>query len=156
MKKIKKLRAGENAFGWLMMALSLFVLTMAYRISGFSAISSPGAFPMAAGAVMVISIGLVLVGNRKREKPDAATFADEMRVAARNVFPKIFLSYTGILIGYMIIIQPLHFLPSSFIFMVVSMLVLRGSGFVKALLISAGTLACIYVIFQFFFRVIMP
>lgn len=139
-----------------MMVLSLFVLILAYRISGFSAISSPGAFPMAAGLVMVISAGLALFGNRKLEKPDAENLADEMKLAVKAVFPKEFVIYTGIIIGYMIALQPLHFLPSSFVFMVLSMIVLRGGGFVKSLLISAGTLVCIYIIFQYFFRVVMP
>jgi hypothetical protein len=111
---------------------------------------------MAAGVVMVISAILVLIGHRKLEKPDVENFADEMKLAVKNVFPKEFIIYAGIIIAYMVLIQPLHFLPSSFAFMVVSMLVLRGSGIVKSLLISAVTLACIYVIFQYFFRVIMP
>jgi Na+/melibiose symporter-like transporter len=138
------------------LAFSLFILIMAYLISGFSSVSSPGAFPMAAGVVMVISAILVLIGHRKLEKPDVENFADEMKLAVKNVFPKEFIIYAGIIIAYMVLIQPLHFLPSSFAFMVVSMLVLRGSGIVKSLLISAVTLACIYVIFQYFFRVIMP
>ena len=111
---------------------------------------------MAAGAVMVISAGLVLLGNRKLEKPDAQHFRDEMKIAVKAIFPKEFVIYTGIIIGYMIVLQPLHFLPSSFVFMAVSMVVLRGTGWVKSLLISAGTLVCIYIIFQYFFRVIMP
>ena len=156
MKKTRKLRPGENVFVYLMMAFSLFILILAYRISGFSSISSPGAFPMAAGAVMVISAGLVLLGNRKLEKPDAQHFRDEMKIAVKAIFPKEFVIYTGIIIGYMIVLQPLHFLPSSFVFMAVSMVVLRGTGWVKSLLISAGTLVCIYIIFQYFFRVIMP
>ena len=156
MKTSRKLRAGENAFTWLLLAFSLFILVIAYRISGFSSISSPGAFPMAAGLVMVISAALVLVGNRKLERPCADSIKDELKQAVKKVFPKEFIIYTFIIIGYMILIQPIHFLPSSFVFMVVSMIVLRGSGLVRSLLISAVTLACIYVIFEYFFRVVMP
>lgn len=156
MKTTRKLRPGENTFIYLLLALSLFILVMAYRISGFKAISSPGAFPMAAGLVMVISVGLVLLGHRRLEKPDAANYADELRLAVKTVFPREFLIYVGIIFVYMLLIVPLHFLPSSFVFLVVSIIVLRGGSLVKSLLISTGTLACIYVIFQFFFRVVMP
>jgi putative tricarboxylic transport membrane protein len=156
MKKSRKLRAGENAFTILLLAFSLFILVIAYRISGFSSISSPGAFPMAAGLVMLISAALVLVGNRKLEKPGAEGIKDELKQAAKAVFPKEFIIYTFIIIGYMILIQPIHFIPSSFVFMVISMIVLRGSGLVRSLLISAATLTCIYVIFEYFFRVVMP
>ena len=114
MKENRKLRAGENFFAWLMMAFSLFVLTQAYLISGFSSISSAGTFPMGAAAIMVLSMALVLLNNVKLEKPDSDDLKDELHRAAKEVLPRVFLVYTGVIIGYMILIQPLHFLPSSF------------------------------------------
>ena len=156
MKEIRKLRAGENLFAWLMMALSLFVLIQAYLISGFSSISSAGTFPMVAAAIMVVAMALILLNNRKLVKPDADGLKDELRQAAKQVLPKVFLVYTGIIIGYMILIQPLHFLPSSFAFLLVSMIYLKGSTVIKSLIISILTLACIYIVFQYFFRVVLP
>src|SRR5210317_1296469 len=89
MKKIRKLRAGENLFAWLMMALSLFVLIQAYLISGFSSISSAGTFPMVAAAIMVVAMVLILLNNRKLAKPDADGLKDELHQAARQVLPKV-------------------------------------------------------------------
>jgi putative tricarboxylic transport membrane protein len=154
--KTRRLRPGENLFCVLMLLLSLSILLLAYRISGFASLSSPGAFPMAAGLVMVISMGLVLLGHRRLDKPSVSGFKEEVQVAARRVLPLKFLIYAGIILAYMLLLQPLHFLPSSFLFLVVSMMALRGSGLVKSLLISAGTLAVIYLIFQFLFRVVLP
>jgi len=156
MKENRKLRAGENIFGWLMMAFSLFVLIQAYLISGFSSISSPGTFPMGAAAIMVLSMALVLMNNVKHEKPDADDLKDELQRAAKEVLPSVFLVYTGIIIGYMILIQPLHFLPSSFAFLLVSMIYLKGSTVLKSLIISTLLLACIFIVFQYFFRVVLP
>jgi putative tricarboxylic transport membrane protein len=156
MKEIRKLRAGENLFAWLMMAFSLFVLVQAYLISGFSSISSAGTFPMGAAAIMVVAMALILVTNRKLEKPDADGLKDELQQAVKQVLPKVFLVYTGVIIGYMILIQPLHFLPSSFAFLLVSMIYLKGSTAIKSLIISTLTLACIYIVFQYFFRVVLP
>ena len=156
MKEIRKLRAGENLFAWLMMALSLFVLIQAYLISGFSSISSAGTFPMVAAAIMVVAMALILLNNRKLAKPDADGLKDELRQAAKQVLPKVFLVYTGVIIAYMILIQPLHFLPSSFAFLLVSMIYLKGSTVIKSLIISTLTLACIYIVFQYFFRVVLP
>ncbi|MEX1329355.1 MAG: tripartite tricarboxylate transporter TctB family protein [Desulfobacterales bacterium] len=156
MKETRKLRAGENAFAWLMMALSLFVLIQAYLISGFSSISSAGTFPMVAAAIMVVAMALTLLNNRKLAKPDADGLKDELRRTAKQVLPKVFLVYTGIIIGYMLLIQPLHFLPSSFAFLLVSMIYLKGSTVIKSLIISTLTLACIYIVFQYFFRVVLP
>lgn len=156
MKEIRKLRAGENLFAWLMMTLSLFVLIQAYLISGFSSISSAGTFPMVAAAIMVVAMALILLNNRKLAKPDADGLKDELRQAAKQVLPKVFLVYTGIIIGYMILIRPLHFLPSSFAFLIVSMIYTKGSTVIKSLIISILTLACIYIVFQYFFRVVLP
>ena len=156
MKANRKLEAGENVFTAVLLAFSLFVLVCAYLISGFKSVSSPGTFPMIAAAVMVVSIVLVLLDNRKAEKPDANGLKDELRLAGKNIFSPVFLIYTVIIIVYMLIIQPLHFLPSSFAFLLVSMIYLKGSTPVKSLLISAGTLGSIYLIFHFLFRVVLP
>lgn len=156
MKKERKLRAGENVFGWLMMALSLFVLVQAYLISGFSSISSAGTFPMVASAVMVFAVVSILLNNCSLKKPAADGFKDELGQAAKQVLPKVFLVYTFIVFGYIIVIQPLHFLPSSFVFLLLSMIYLKGSTPLKSLIISTLTLACIYIMFQYFFRVVLP
>lgn len=156
MKAIRKLHAGENAFTWGLLAFSLFLLVCAYLISGFKSVSSPGTFPMIAAAVLVISLVLVLRGNRKAEKPETDGLKDELRQAARQIFTPVFLIYTGIVIVYMLIIQPLHFLPSSFIFLLASMIYLKGSTPVKSLLISAATLGAIYLVFHYLFRVVLP
>jgi hypothetical protein len=156
MKENRKLRAGENFFAWLMLALGLFVLIQAYLISGFSSISSSGTFPMGAAATMVLSMAILLLNNRKLEKPDADGLKDELRQAAKEVLSLVFLVYTGIIIGYMILIQPMHFLPSSFAFLLVSMIYLKGSTIIKSLIISILTLVCIYIVFQSFFRVVLP
>ena len=140
----------------MMLAFSLFVLFLAYRISGFSSISSPGTFPMGAASVMVLSMVLILLDNRKMQKPDVADLADELRRAAGEVLSKVFLIYTAVIIVYMVLIEPLHFLTSSFVFLFVSMLYLKGSTFFKSLIIAAVSLGGIYFIFQYFFRVVLP
>jgi len=156
MKTSRKLHAGENAFAWGLLAFSLFLLVCAYLISGFASVSSPGTFPMIAAAVMVISLALLLLGNRKAEKPETDGLKDELRQAARQIFTPVFLIYTAIVIAYMLIIQPLHFLPSSFAFLLASMIYLKGSTPVKSLIISAATLGGIYLIFHYLFRVVLP
>jgi putative tricarboxylic transport membrane protein len=156
MKKDRKLRAGENVFGWLMMALSLFVLVQAFLISGFSSISSAGTFPMVASTVMVVAVISILLNNRKLKKPETDGFKNELRLAAKQVLPRVYLVYMIIVIGYIILIKPLHFLPSSFVFLLLSMIYLKGSNALKSLIISTITLGCIYIMFQYFFRVVLP
>jgi len=80
-KKYPQLRVGESLVTWLLLGFSLFILALAYRISGFSSISPPGMFSMLAAAVMVLSIGLALIGNRQKRKPDAAGLLQELNQA---------------------------------------------------------------------------
>lgn len=156
MSKKRKLRAGENIFGWLLLLFSLFVLVNAYLISGFSSISSAGMFPMCASAVMVIAMVSILLNNRKFKKADADSLKSELHRAAKQVLPNVFLVYAIIVIVYVVLIQPLHFLPSSFAFLLVSMIYLKGSTALKSLIISTITLGCIYFMFQYLFRVVLP
>jgi len=156
MKTTRKLHVGENAFTWLLLAFSLFLMVCAYLISGFASVSSPGTFPMIAAAVMVLSIILILLDNRKAEKPTDGGLKEELRQAAKEIFSPLFLIYTGFIIVYMFIMQPLHFLPSSFAFLLASMIYLKGSTPVKSLIISAATLGGIYLIFHYLFRVVLP
>jgi putative tricarboxylic transport membrane protein len=152
----RKLQPGETVFTWILMLFSLFVLVMAWRISGFSSVSSPGAFPMAAAVVMVVSIASLIFGNRKMEQPDTERLVDELREALRDIFRPVFLIYTTIILLYMVLLQPIHFLPASFLFLVGSIIFLKGASPLKSLGISAGLLACIYAIFHFLFRVVLP
>ena len=55
MQEQRRKRPGEGTFGVIMLLLSIILAWQAYEISGFSALSSPGGFPMAAAALMVLS-----------------------------------------------------------------------------------------------------
>ena len=111
---------------------------------------------MGASAVMVIAMASTLFNNRKLKKADTDGLKDELRLATSQVLPKVFLVYTLLIIGYVILIKPLHFLPSSFFFLLISMIFLKGSNAFKSLIISTITLGCIYFMFQYLFRVVLP
>ena len=156
MDEERKLRAGENIFTWLMLGLSGFILIQAYLISGFSSIDSAGTFPMGAAAVMVGASVMILLKNRRLKPADAKGAGDELHQAAAKVLPKVFLVYSGIIIAYMLLIQPLHFFPASFAFLLISIVYLKGGSWFKSLAIATVMLACIFIVFQYFFRVVLP
>lgn len=156
MSDFSNLRAGENIFCWLLLAFSLVVLVLSYRISGFSSVASAGAFPMGVAAIMVFSMVMVLLGNRKREKPDAESLPDEVRQAAKEIFPKTVLVYAGLIGAYAFAIERLHFLPATFLFLLVSMVYLKGTTVIRSLLVTAGTVAAVYGIFLYVFKVVVP
>ena len=156
MHKARKLRAGENPFAVLMLVFSLFVLYQAYKISGFNSISSAGSFPMAAASAMVIAMIFILNENRQLRKAEVENLIDEMVIAGKEVWPRVILFYAGFIVAYVALIKPLHFMPSAFIFLLVSVVFLKGGGFKKSLFIATGMLSGIYIVFQFIFRVCLP
>lgn len=153
-KSSEKLSAGQAYFDIFLFAFSIVVLVLAYQISGFG-LSEPGTFPLASSSVMVLSLGAVLLGNRKKQKSEDS-FGVQLKKAANKLFTREFLIFASITILYIIAVEPLHFLASSFIFLTLSIVVLKGSKPLFAVLISSGMLAFIYVVFLYFFKVILP
>lgn len=155
MEKPERMRSGERCFSWIMTILSVVVLVLAYQISGI-AVCAPGTFPLAAASVMVLAMTFVLIANYKRPGPDVKGILDELHRALNRLTPRIIVIYTCIIIGYMLILRPLHFFPATFIFLYASLLYLRGANWWKSLIICGGALVAVYVIFQFIFKVTLP
>lgn len=156
MKDTRQLRAGENLVGVLLLVFSLLVLREAYKISGFSSISSAGTVPMGAAVVMVLAMIGHLIDNRRKQKPDFSGFAAEMSYVTKDTFPRVLLIYVAVIFIYVVLIKPIHFMPSSFLFFLTSIILLRGASAKRAVLISIGMLASVYIIFHYVFRVLLP
>ena len=157
MDPTEKRRAGEGFFSWMLLAASTLLLFAAYRISGFSSVCSPGTFPMLAAGAMILSMAAVIRQDRRRtDRSGEEGMGHALRRAASDVFPPVICVYIGLVIGYMLLIEPTHFIPSSFAFLFVSMVYLKGSRPLKALGISAVTLGAIYLVFHYLFRVTLP
>ncbi len=149
------LRAGERWFDLVLLCLSLTALIIAWRISGF-ALAGAGTFPTASTAVMVGALIVVMWGNRAKEKQNKEGLLSEIRQTLREVFTRDLVVYTMLMAIYIMVIVPFHFLPSSFLFIALSIIYLKGAGPLKAILISGGTLSVIYTIFLYFFQVSLP
>jgi hypothetical protein len=63
--------------------------------------------------------------------------------------------FAGILILYILLLEPLHFWASSFLFLVGSFLFLKGAGWIRSIVIAIGMLVTVYVLFQYTFSVIL-
>jgi hypothetical protein len=143
----RRKRRGEDLFGLIMVVISVGVLWQAYSIAGFSALSSPGAFPMAAAAIMVIGSLTVAYGNLKNTAPrDDAP-----------ILPVTIALFTALVIVYALLLSPLGFLPASFLFLFAGMRLLypRG-GWLRSGIIALGALILIYVSFRLVFQVVLP
>ena len=146
-------RPGERLFLWVLFAFSVFILITALMIPHLENLASSGAFPIFIASLLILSTARVLWRNRKRYA--ALTLREECRQAPGFALPLNVVGYALILFLYILTTAPLHFLPSSFGFLVISFLFLKGASPVDALITAAGTLAGIYVLFHTVFRVIL-
>ena len=138
---------GIAAIGFLIGALgSYFALDMT---SG--EYSSPSVFPKLASTVIMLCSAVNFLRAMKRGKPEAGISP------ARFLFPGDVVVVLCLLVAYCIALPKLHFIASSFAFLVVGMIYLqRGKNIVRALLVSAAALAVLVAVFRYLFLVILP
>jgi putative tricarboxylic transport membrane protein len=146
-------RPGERLFLWCLLAVSLFVLITALMIPHLENLSSSGVFPIFIACILITTTIRILWVNRKRYA--VLALREELGKAPSFALPMNVVGYAFILVLYILTTGSLHFLPSSFGFLVVSFLFLKGASPVRSLFIAAGTLAGIFVLFHTVFRVIL-
>jgi hypothetical protein len=146
-------RPGERLMLWFLLAFSLFVLITALMTLKFESLSASGAFPLFIGLVMLGSTVTVLWQNRARYS--ALKIGEDCKGIGPFAFPTNVGIFAGILILYILLLEPLHFWLSSFLFLVGSFLFLKGADWIRAIAIAIGMLAVIYVLFQYTFSVIL-
>ena len=147
---------GELTFVLVMLLFSATALWQAFRISGFSSWSSPGAVPMLAALVMVAAGMRVVVVELRRKAPEIPPGSTLAAAFVYVVTPRAIVAFTLLIVLYMFALEPLGFVASSFLFLMLAMFALGERRIVRTLVISAISLACIYVVFQTAFSVVLP
>ncbi len=155
MSTSKKVPVGERTFCILLVIFSLFVLYQAYLISGFSSISSPGAFPLGVGVVLLISAVQVLWELRGKATHGEGWAASAKRFSHEH-FPRHIVVFTLLSVAYLAIIQWASFYVSTFAFLMFSIVYLRRGKLLSALLASSVSLVAIYLLFTLAFSVYLP
>jgi hypothetical protein len=139
-------RRGEDLFGLLVLVASVLLFWQSYRIAGFSALSSPGAFPLAASAVMVIAATIVVIGNLRRRG----------RLSGEAVMPATIALFIGLVVAYAVALVPLGFVLASFAFLTLATKLLYRAGWGRCIGLAAVSLVVIYVVFRLVFQVVLP
>ncbi|QDL92423.1 tripartite tricarboxylate transporter TctB family protein [Paroceanicella profunda] len=141
-------RPGETIFAILMLALSLFLLWQAVAISGFSALSSPGSFPMAASFVMSVAavVNLVRTLGAGPEGPGFLTTILTRRVVV----------FSLLILGFGLLLEPAGFLPAALLFLLAAMGFLWRRGPLRVAGIALVALVAIYIVFRLVFQVVLP
>ncbi|MBO0663104.1 tripartite tricarboxylate transporter TctB family protein [Jiella sp. MQZ9-1] len=142
-------RPGETVFTVVLLLVSLYLLWSAYGIAGFESLSSPGAIPLATTAAMVVTAALVLLKT-------AQTPANREETLKHDILPPMIAIFAGLLIGYALLLEPLGFLPTSFLFLTVAIRLLSKRSIIHAALIALFSLILVYVLFRIVFTVLVP
>lgn len=147
---------GEIVFVILLLAFSAFLLWSAYGISGFESLTAAGTYPMVTTGVMLLSGIVILFQSLKTPREDGEAGASPAAQFVRRLTPGLIVAFTLATIGYMLLLEPLGFVLSSYLFLVLAMGILGSRRIVLNLGVSALALGCIYVVFKTIFAVSMP
>lgn len=142
-------RPGELAFNLAMVLGSLYLLWSAYGISGFEALSAPGAVPMVTTAVMLVCAGLIL-----RESLGKSAITGEK--LERDILPLPVIVTIVAIVAYALLLKPLGFLPTSFLFLTGMIRYLARCSLLRSVLLSVAIVIVIYLVFRVVFTVLMP
>jgi putative tricarboxylic transport membrane protein len=137
---------GEDLFGMVVLVVSVLLFWQSYEIAGFSSLSSPGAFPLAASATMVFVSVIVVIGNARRRG----------QLSAEPILPGTIALFTVLVIAYAVALVPVGFTLASLLFLTLGMKMLSRRGWGYCLLVSVCSLVVIYVIFRILFQVVLP
>jgi putative tricarboxylic transport membrane protein len=147
---------GELIFALLLVGLSLFLLWQAYGISGFESLTSAGAFPMVASAIMLVTALLALRDTTRYPRIDREDGQSLWAQFVHKVSPAVLVQFVACIAVYMLALEKIGFILSSYVFLLVSMRVLGSRKWVLNLWVSALCLAVVYLIFQTVFSVVLP
>jgi putative tricarboxylic transport membrane protein len=139
-------RRGEDLFAWIILVVGVVLFWQAYEIAGFSGLSSPGAFPMAAAAVMILASVIVVVGNARK----GGARSDE------RILPVTIALFTGLVIAYALTLAPLGFTLSSLLFLTLGMKLLYRRGWLACMGLAIVSIIVVYVLFRIVFQVVLP
>jgi len=147
---------GELAFVLILLLFALTALWQAWRISGMSGWSTPGALPTLAALVMLLSGIKIAINTLRMPPPEVEPGRSLARDFLHQITPASIVLFTVLIVAYMFALEPLGFVVSSFLFLVLAMFALGERRILRTIAVSAISLACIYAVFQTAFSVVLP
>jgi putative tricarboxylic transport membrane protein len=153
---LRRRQPGETVFGYVLLLLGLFVMAEGYRIDGLHSPSSAGVFPALAGLVMTVSALAIIRRNHRMPPAHIPEGSGAAREFLRRTTPADVAVMAALIVAYMVALEPVGFLGASFVFLFLSLLYLHRGRLLTTLLVSAGSLAAIWVVFRVLFTVVLP
>ena len=147
-------RPGELVFAVALLLFSLAAFWQAYEISGFTGLTEPGVFPMLATGTMIVASLFVLSQTARRPVEAGAT--DNAKRFFAEILPVRHVVLIGLVLAYLLLLPSLGFIVSSALFLLAAFQYLWRRHVLITVLLSAGALVSVYVIFRIVFQVVLP
>lgn len=158
MKK-RKLEKGERGFVAALGIFSAICLVASLKLFlSAPKLAGEGTVPLLCSLVMLGMTAVILMEMRGCEK----AFEDNLPLVskAKEMFEYLFPGKVGLIVVYCLVYAVLlgvvGFAVSTFAFLVISMITLNSKKKIRMLVISAITMVCIIVVFQYIFQVQLP
>ena len=142
-------RPGELVFNLALLLGSLFLLWSAYGISGFEALSAPGAVPMVTTATMLVC-AVMIVWDTWRKSPVTGEKLE------RDILPLSVIVTILAIAAYALLVKPLGFVPTSVLFLTGMIRFLSRCSLLRSAVLALVIVAGIYLVFRIVFTVLMP
>ena len=142
-------KPGESIFALLLVVFSVFIFWQAYKIAGFSSLSSAGAFPMAASFAMLLASCFIFVKTLKTPKAEGVRFF-------HHCLPPVVAIIMAIILIYAVLVESIGFTITSFCFLFICIQILHRRSPLYTFTISLISLIVVYIVFRLIFQVVLP
>ena len=113
--------------------------------------AGPGSIPQIVAGSLVVMLVVLAIQYLKRGYKDGS-FGDLIHY----LFEREVVILLTTLTIYAFIVETIHFVPATFLFLVGTMWLLDPKKLLQKVIISAGTLGLLYLIFSTLFQVVLP
>ncbi len=147
------MRKGDRVFAVICMGLSLWIILESQKFMYLSKFGpGPGFFPFWLGIILA-GFSLFAFANtivRKKTEEDAAPRLPGWHSLGRLALIRL------ILVGFALIMKPLGFIPTVFLFVAVILFAMEGDSLLKSIFYGAVFSAAVFLIFIYWLEVDLP
>ena len=144
---------GEYKMMGLLFVICLGLFLDSLRSPGvFQGVSNgPGSIPQIVAGALLLMIGFLAFQLYRKDYKEGS-----LKDCALYLFDSEVVMLLSTLIVYGLVVETIHFIPATFLFLVATMYLLDRKNLLQKILISAGALGVLYLIFSTLFQVVLP
>ena len=141
-----------NGFVWLLLGAALSIGSIPLSLGGFHK-PGPGFMPFLTGTILIL-LGLVLMFSGSKETAVVESSPGK-RLWVREHWKNVLIPWLS-LFGYLLLMEPLGFLPTSFLFLFLLFKLTKPRGWLEPFILSGATVVVAYWVFSVWLLIPFP